>query len=386
MAFEEHDLKASRELTGIFRLSREEASEETVKEIDKIWAAFQIAVRGINSSSEDDLHRKEMMRKAEGIAFALLNNLFKKKEIDERIAQLSGSDKLEDSEALRAAIRECEDDELLYQIAKRAPHNMFFSFGDVAASCIKSNEYRYALLSSNFTCRRTPIHDLAVSRELDEMTAARILLTDSVAENKRESMYVINSEALLMLGYLKSFSYRTTAKEKLQEIGSSCPGRYFELDQDEKDEVMKNWLAEACGYAEKLIEMDRTVSEKTSLLINIDSEKLITFLAACHPEQSKRAEYARMITSEAMIAYAGAVTEYADVKKLLSVRIHDEDVLGALPYCESLYPDTFLLKDSEENHVAFCLEILQNTESEEIKEYLLERMKYAGIEIPEELS
>ncbi|MBR0385919.1 MAG: hypothetical protein IJI05_05160, partial [Erysipelotrichaceae bacterium] len=201
MAFEEHELKASRELTEIFRLSREEVSAETAEEIDKIWSAFQVAVKGINSSSEDDSNRREMMLKAERTAFTLLNNLLRNREIDERIAEMSGSDKLEDSEAFRAAIRECEDDELLYQIAKRAPNNMFFSFGDVAASCIRSNEYRYALLSSNFTCRRTPIHDLTVSRELDEMTAARSLLTDSVAENKRESMYVINSEALLMLGY-----------------------------------------------------------------------------------------------------------------------------------------------------------------------------------------
>ena len=190
---------------------------------------------------------------------------------------------LDNNEAFKTALKKCTDDELLYLIAENAPQSNFFSFGDIAAAGIRSDEYRYALISSSIRARRTLIHDLAVSRELDELLAVRILLTDSCEENKREAMYVIKNEALLMLAFLKSFSYRRGAKERLKEIGSVYPERYFtEMEEREKETIVKEWHARACEYAERLIEIDKDMDEKLSDSVEIDSELLIGFLAACH--------------------------------------------------------------------------------------------------------
>ena len=70
------------------------------------------------------------------------------------------------SEEFKSALRECTDDELLYRIAEMAPTDRLFSFGDIAAAAIRSEEYRYAVISSRILGRKTLIHNLAVSREL----------------------------------------------------------------------------------------------------------------------------------------------------------------------------------------------------------------------------
>ncbi len=292
---------------------------------------------------------------------------------------------LDNNKAFKNAIKECTDDELLYQIAERSPQSKIFSYGDIASAGIRSNEYRYAVISSTIRGRKALVHDLAINRELDEMLAIRILLTDSYDENKRESMYVINSEALLMLAFLKSMSYRVTAKERLSEIGSKYPGRYFAIGMEEKENILRQWYGEACDHAERLIEMDKEIDEKISPSIDIDSSLLICFLAACHPDQAKRIEYARMITSEYLSAYVGVLTDDVHVKRILSRKIHSEDLICSLPYCDSFGMESLLIKDTYEKRVEFCLEVLRNTDSEETRELLMKRMEKAEIEIPEEL-
>ena len=289
---------------------------------------------------------------------------------------------MDDSEALRAAVRECTDDELLYRIAKRAPNDKMFSFGDIAAAGIGSDDYRYAVISSDIRGRRTLIHDLAVSRELDKELAVRILLTDPDGENKKEALNFIDNEALLMLAFLNSVSARETAGERLKELGSGYPDLYMQMEQDERALKEKQWYALACAYAEGLIDEDRTISGRLGLSVSIDSFMLIGFLAACHPDRTVRTRYAEKIVSERLAAYVGAITEYADVKKILARRIW---ALDHLPYCGSDVNAPLLITDKQENRNALCFEILRSTDSEDMRRYLTERLKEAGIKIPKEL-
>ena len=162
------------------------------------------------------------------------------------------------------------------------------------------------------------------------------------------------------------------------------------MDREAQETAVKEWYAEACEYAERLIGIDREMNEKVSLNVDIDSSLLIGFLAACHPDKTKRAEYAETLSSESerLAAYVGAITEEADVRRILSRKIHREDLLEALPYChsfDSLGREPFLIRDTEEKRTAFCLEVLRNTDREETRRYLTEQMKAAGIDIPAEL-
>ena len=197
-------------------------------------------------------------------------------------------------------------------------------------------------------------------------------------------MYVIGSEELLMLAWLQSVSYKNTAKERLEEIGSKYPGLYFEKEEEEKKNLIKNWYAKACEYAETLIDMDQTTAEKIDSDILIDSSMLTGFLAACHPEQAKREGYAQMIESEELAAYIGAISDYPDVKAILASRIHSEELLNDLPYTDTYINPPLLVRDRIENRIAFCLQILKNSDSEETRQYLKERLEKADIEIPEE--
>lgn len=401
MAFDGNSYSISKELTGLFRMSKEDVSEDTVKRIEAAWNGLQAFVEEINkaargeSSSIDlkETNPQEAGLLAERAAFWKLNQILTEACIEDGTIeqddlkrylqeQLNLGTDLTDSDFFMKGLKLCKDDELLYSIAKAAPQNRLFSFGDVAASMITSDEYRYAVISSSIKGRRTLIHDLAISRELDEMLAIRILLTDSNTENKRESLYVIGSEALLMLAWLYSFSYKTDAKERLIGIGSEYPEHYFEMEQNEKDTVLKEWYSKACEYAERLIETDKMIMDKVDSPAWIDSSMLIGFLATCHPDQEKRIRYAEMITSEELASYVGTITDYQDVKTVLSRKIHSKDLLDWLPYTDSIIDPPFPIKDKPENHVAFCLEILKNTDSEETREYLKERMEKAEIEIP----
>ena len=299
----------------------------------------------------------------------------------------SGRD-LDNSEDFKNALKKCTDDEFLYLIAENVPQ---YRIEEMAAAGIQSDEYRYAMISSSLKGRRALIHDLAVSRELDEMLAVRVLLTDLNENNKNEALRAIRSEALLMLAFLNSFSYRAAAKERLKETGSAYPERYYEeMDREEKETAVKGWYAEACEYAERLIGIDRDMNDKVSVNVDIDSSMLVGFLAACHPDKTKKAEYAEMIASESerLAAYVGAITEDADVRRILSREIHREDLLEALPYCHSFDScgrEPFLMKDTYEKRVEFCLEVLRNTDREETRQFLTEQMKHAGIDIPAEL-
>ena len=402
MTSDEQKYQISKELTGLFRMSKEDVSPDTVKRIEAAWSGLQAFVEEINKAAKGesasiDLKEtdpKEAVLLTERAAFWKLNQILTEAVIEDGTIEQNdlkrylqeqmnlGTD-LTDSKIFMKGLKLCKDDELLYSIAKATPQNRLFSFGDVAASMIVSEEYRYAMISSSIKGRRTLIHDLAISRELDEMLAIRTLLTDSNTENKRESLYVIGSEALLMLAWLYSFSYKTDAKERLKEIGSEYPERYFEMEQEEKDTVLKEWYAQACEYAERLINMDKMIVEKIDSNVWIDSSMLIGFLAACHPDPLKRTEYADMIDSEELASYVGTITDYLDVKTMLSKKIHSEDLLSWLPYTDSVINPPFPIKDKPENHVAFCLEILKNTDSEETREYLKERMEKAEIEIPD---
>lgn len=389
----------SDELTGIFRHTREDVSQDTAEKMDEIWTGLQTAVFMLNQTAEerpdlDETVVKEALSKAEHFAFWKLNRLLQEVMIeDETIDEnslnaylkqrLAEETDLNDDEIFRKAIRLCTDDSLLFQIAMKAP-DQIFSFSDIAASALKSDDYRYAMACSFIRGRKTMIHDLALSRELDEMTAIRILLTDPYTENKRESMYVIGSEELLMLAWLQSVSYKNTARERLEEIGSKYPGLYFETEEEEKKILTKKWYTKACEYAQTLIDMDQTTAEKIDSDILIDSSMLICFLAACHPDQTKREEYAQMIGSEELAAYVGAISDYPDVKAILASKIHSERLLDDLPYTDTIINPPLLIRDRIENHIAFCLEILKNTDSEETRQYLKERMEKADIEIPEE--
>ena len=306
-----------------------------------------------------------------------------KRYLTEEIESGRGADENED---FVAALKECTDDEFLYQVAESAPRNRLYSYGDIAADAIRSEEYRYAMLSSSIPGRRSLLHNLAISRELDEMLAVRVLLTDSYDENKRESLYVIRSEALLMLALMKSMAYRKTAAERLHEIGSAFPERYYrEMDQAGQEAVLKEWYAEACDYAERLIRIDEEMDAKLSESVEIDSAMLTVFLAACHPDQERAGVYALKIRSESLAAYAGAVTENVVVRRILSRKIHREDLLDELPYPDSFRAEPLLIRDTFEKRTEFCLEVLQNTEREETWEYLRERMEKAGMVIPEDL-
>ena len=398
MTSDENSYSVSEELTGLFEMSKEDVSEDTVKRIEAAWNGLLAFVEEINKAARGESDRidlketdpQEAGRLAEKAAFWRLNQILTEACIEDGTIeqkdlkrylqeQMDRGIDLTDDKIFKKALRLCTDDKLLYQIAKKAPQKRLFSFGDVAASAIGSEEYRYAMISSYIKGRRTLIHDLAVSRELDEMLAIRILLTDSNTENKRESLYVIGSEAMLMLAWLQSFSYKTDAKEKLKEIGSVYPERYFEIEQEEKDKVLKTWYVQACEYAERLVDMDKMIAEKTDSNVYIDSSMLIGFLAACHPDQIKRTRYAEMITSEELASYVGTISDYLDVKTALSGKIHSKDLLDWLPYTDSIIDPPFPIKDKPENHIAFCLEILKNTDDEETREYLKERMEEAGI-------
>ncbi|MBR4461562.1 MAG: hypothetical protein IKS51_03165 [Erysipelotrichaceae bacterium] len=395
MTSDDNSYNISKELTGLFRLSKEDVSEDTAKRIEATWNGLQAFVEEINKAARGEstvidlkeTNLKEAGLLAERAAFWKLNQILTEALIEDGTIeqndlkhylqeQMDRGIDLTDSEIFMKGLRLCTDDELLYRIAKSAPRNRSFSFGDVAASMIKSEEYRYAMISSNIKGRKTLIHDLAISRELNELLAIRILLTDSYVENKRESMYVINSEELLMLAYLYSFSYRNTAKERLKEIGSAYPERYFEMEQEEKDAVMQEWYAKACEYAERLIDLDQEMNEKLDSSL-ISTSLLIGFLAACHPDETKRIEYAKKITSEELAAYVGAVTAYTDVKKILATKIHSKELLDALLYCDSDSDISYLIKDREEKRIAFCLEILKNTDNEETRQYLTKKMEEA---------
>ena len=286
-------------------------------------------------------------------------------------------------ETVKAALRECTDDEFLYLFAENVPWR---TLAESAAAAVKSGEYRYAVICSSLTGRRTLIHDLAVSRELDERLAARILLTDPETETKRESLYCIRSEALLMLAFLQSFSYRTTARERLRETGSEYPERYYAMtDPDERKRTVREWYAEACAFARSLIETDREMNEKLSMNVDIDSEPLIGFLAACHPDPAERADCAKRIRSERLAAYVGAVTEDAEVRRILSRKIHREDLLCELPVRDSSGEGMFLIPGAEERYIPLCMEILRNTDREETRRILKEQMEDAGFEVPAEL-
>ena len=392
----------SKELTGLFRMSKEDVSQDTAKRIEAAWNGLQAFVEEINKAARGesvsiDLKETNLQEAgllAERAAFWKLNQILTEALIEDGTIeqndlkrylqeQMNLGIDLTDSKFFMKGLKLCKDDELLYSIAKTAPKNRLFSFGDVAASMIGSEEYRYAMVSSPIRGRRTLIHDLAVSRELDEMLAIRVLLTDSNTENKRESLYVISAEALLMLAWLYSFSYKNDAKERLKEIGSEYPERYFEIEQNEKDAILKEWYSKACEYAERLIDTDKMIMEKIDSNVWIDSSMLIGFLAACHPDQEKRIMYAEMITSEELASYVGTISDYPDVKTVLSRKIHSEDLLNWLPYTDSVIDPPFPIKDKPENHVAFCLEILKNTDSEETRKYLKERMEKAEMEIPD---
>ena len=402
MASDANKYEISKELTGLFRMSKEDVSHDTVKRIETAWNDLLTFVEEINKAARGESERidlketdlQEAGRLAEKIAFHKLNQILREALIEEGTIeqndlkhylreQMDRGIDLTDSEIFKKALKLCTDDKLLYRIAMLSPQNRVFSFGDVAASAIRSKEYRYAMISSTIRGRKTLIHDLAVSRELDELLAIRILLTDPYDENKRESMYVIGSEELLMLAWLQSFSFRNTAKERLKEIGSMYPERYFEIEENEKETVLEECYAKACDYAERLIGLDQEIAEMIDSSIWIDSSMLIGFLAACHPDQAKRTEYAKMINSEELAAYVGAITDHAEVKKILASKVHSEALLDRLPYVDSDTDSSFLIKDRDENREAFCLEVLKITEDEKTREYLKERMKKAGIVIPQ---
>jgi hypothetical protein len=303
----------------------------------------------------------------------------RKRYLEEEVT--SGRDLSRNEEFLQA-LKECRDDELLYLIAEQAPSGIGFSYGDIAAGAIRSEEYRYAMMSSSITGRRRLIHELAVARELDELSAVRILLTDREDENRREALYVIGREGLLMPAYLQSSAFRSTAKERLKEIGSAYPERFYEMDEPAKEALRKEWLAEACDFAERLVEKDREIDRKLSENVEIDSDVLRAFLAACHPDPEQRIAYARKITSQRLAAYAGILTDDPDVRTVLSAKVHREDVLELLPYCDSI-TGPLLLKARYENHEAFCREVLRNAERNDTKEFLAARMKEAGMEMPD---
>ena len=265
---------------------------------------------------------------------------------------------LHDNELFKHALRQCTDDEFLYLVAENAPHLII---EEIAASGIRSKEYRYAMICSNLRGRYALIHDLAVNRELDEQTAKRILLVDDWEENKNDAMHVINDEALLMLACLKSFSLRAAAVRRLKEIGSPYPDRYYsELGQEEKESIRMEWFRKACADAEQLLETDQKMDQALSDQVEIISDMLIGFLAACHPVPEKRIFYAEQTTSETIAAYAGSVTEYDDVRSILSAKIHREDLIDLLSFPYSFDEEPFLIPDTEEKRSAFCHEVFRN--------------------------
>ncbi len=374
MASDHNAYDISKELTGLFRMSKEDVSEDAGKRIDSAWNGLQAIVEEINKAVKGESTRidlkdtdpKDAVLLAERAAFRRLNQILTEAVIEDGTIeqddlkrylqeQLNRGIDLTDSEIFKKGLKLCTDDELLYEIAKNAPQNRLFSFGDVAASMITSEEYRYAMIGSSIKGRKTLIHDLAIKRELDEMLAIRILLVDSNSENKRESLYVIKDEALLMLAWLKSFSYKTDAKEQLKKIGSDYPEHFFEMEQDEKDAVLKDWHARAREYAERLIDMDKMIKEKIDSSICINSSLLIGFLALCHPEHAKRIKYASMITSERLAFFVGSLTEYDDIKEILASKIHDKDLFDCLPYYDFLNTDGY----ESENFDSFSQAILK---------------------------
>ena len=386
MEFDINEYRISKELKGIFDSAREDASEDTKKKIDEVWSDLQTTVDVINrydQAEPEDLEKA--VSNAEKDAFwkldqiitevQILEGTIKQNDLERYLGQeLKKGVDLSDNKLFKKALKLCENDELLYYIAKISPQDKFFSFGDVAAQAIRNDEMRYALICSSITGRKTLIHELAIERKLKEMLAIRILLTDPYEENKRESLYVINSEALLMLAFLRSFSYRKTAGERLKEIGSSYPEAYFDLKQKQREETYKNWYAEACEYGEALIDLDKTIEERIDAPITLNTSLLIGFLAAAHPDPKERIRYAQMIKTESLAAYVGAITEYQDVKKYLSVKINDKDILDNLPYCLSDNKQPYLLEDRQKKRDEFCLEVLRNTDDKETWEYLLKKM------------
>ncbi len=406
MASEKQEYTISEELTGIYKKTRDEVPEEAKAAMDAVWAGLQAVASEISRAARGEsgiaalngMDPEEAMKKAEGAAFARLNqvlwqtyytpdNLPEDEDVLKRflIEKVNYGRDLDKDEAFLAGLKKCRDDELLYKIAKQAPRRLFFSFGDVAAKHIQSDAYRYAVFCSPISGRRTLIHDLAIERELGELPAVRILLTDPEEENKRKTLYVIRSEALLMLAFLRSYSCRNTAKETLAEIGSAYPHRFFsDLQEEEQNAFVSKWLEEACPYVERLLERDEEVRKQLGPDVRIDSSLLIGYLAACHPDREIRTGYADMIDPE-LAAYVGAVTEHADIKQLLAGRIRRKDLLDSLPYCDSSHIDLYLIKDTPEKRAAFCREVLRNLSDKDMYEDLRAGMENAGIDVPEDL-
>lgn len=282
--------------------------------------------------------------------------------------------------AIRTALDQCANDMVLYGIANfsgTAPD--MISVRRKAARLIQNRDYQYALSSHIHNPARTDmILNLYDSLEGDELFIARTILTDPNDENKAHMLLYCEDEDLLMLGWRYVYGARKFCADRLHAMGSRFPEAFVEMDPQERNEWVRNWLSSAAETALDLIPEDNAVRGRVSETASVDSEPLHAFLSMQHPRKVIRWWHARKLEDPAWIAYVGSWTTDEQIKEALSVKINSaewitEMIYGDLSGADLIFgfqrPEDMTVQDR------FCMEIIKNHPDRAIRDHVRKVMQ-----------
>ena len=292
-----------------------------------------------------------------------------------------------DETEIMAALTQCEDDAVLYDIAcnyesdpQRNPVR------EKAARMIRSRDYRYALSTHIQNRARTSmILNLYDPLEGDALFIARTILTDPRDDNKAHMLIYCKDEALLMLGWRYVYGARRICTDRLHDMKSRFPEAYVEMDPQDKSRCEQEWLAHAAELALHLLSEDEAVRERLSDVAVVDSEPLHFFLSIHHPRLALRWWHARKLEDPVRIAYVGSWTSDEQIKEKLSVKINSpslitEMICGDLSGADLVFgfqkPEDLTLQDR------FCVEIMKNHPDPAIREHVRRELLHGNVEIP----
>ena len=295
--------------------------------------------------------------------------------------------RLPDETEIMAALEQCKDDAVLYDIAcsndtdpRRIPVR------EKAARMIRSRDYRYALSTHILNSARTSmILNLYDPLEGDDLFIARTILTDPRDDNKAHMLLYCRDEALLMLGWRYVYGARRMCTDRLHDMRSRFPEAYIEMSPQDKSRCEQEWLAHAADLALDLLSEDEAVRGRISDAAAVDSDSLHFFLSFHHPRKALRWWHARKLEDPVRIAYVGSWTSDDEIKEKLSVKVNSTSLItdmiyGDLSGADLVFgfrkPEDLTLQDR------FCVEIMKNHPDPAIREHVRAELLRGNVEIP----
>jgi hypothetical protein len=292
-----------------------------------------------------------------------------------------------DIQRIRALLKECTADDVLYEIACNTDRDPDMrSIREKAACRIQNRDYQYALSTEIQNSARTAmILNLYDSLKGDEPFIARTILTDPKDENKVHMLLYCEDEELLMLAWKYVYGARKICTDRLHALGSRWPDAYMDMDPQEKAKWEECWMICAGETAQDLISEDRAVRERLSGTAFVDSEPLRFFLSLNHPRKAIRWWNARKLKNPVYIAYAGSWTEDDPIKEALSVKISSTALITEMMFGDlSAVNPIFAFKKPEDltPQNRFLAEIMKNNPDRKIREHARMELLRSNTSLP----